>query len=213
MITRMDEIFPGLLSWTAFRETIGQPVHSAYVVEARTLIDPMVPPEGLGAFGRADLPAPERIVLSNRHHRRHSARFAERFNCIVAVNERGLYEIQDQPLRVRGFRPGDELAPGVTAQPVGVLCPDESAIHVAHGPGALAVADGVVRAHDDGGLGFVPDHLLGDDPAAIQQGLAKAYLKLAEELEFTTLLLAHGAPVVGDGREALKAFAEAVLRN
>ncbi|MDO8185685.1 hypothetical protein Q5424_23545 [Conexibacter sp. JD483] len=209
----MDEIFPGLLSWTAIRETIGQPVHSAYVVEARTLIDPMVPPEGLGAFSANGLPAPERIVLSNRHHRRHSARFAERFNCTVAVNERGLYEIQDQPLRVRGFRPGDELAPGVVAQQVGVLCPDESAIHITHGPGALAVADGVIRAGDDGALGFVPDHLLGDDPGAVKLGLAEAYLKLAEELEFSALLMAHGAPVIGDGREALRAFAEAVLRN
>lgn len=209
----MDEIFPGLFSWTAIRETIGQPVHSAYVVEARTLIDPMVPEEGLAAFGTAELPAPERIVLSNRHHRRHSARFAERFNCTVAVSERGLYEIQDQPLRVRGFRPGDELAPGVVAQQVGVLCPDESAIHIAHGPGALAVADGVIRAHDDGGLGFVPDHLLGDDPQAVKSGLAQAYLRLAEELEFETLLMAHGAPVVGTGREALRAFAEAVLRR
>ncbi len=114
---------------------------------------------------------------------------------------------------MRGFRPGDELAPGVVAQQVGVLCPDESAIHIAHGPGALAVADGVIRAHDDGGLGFVPDHLLGDDPQAVKSGLAQAYLRLAEELEFETLLLAHGAPVVGTGREALRAFAEAVLRR
>ncbi|HST40270.1 MAG TPA: hypothetical protein VLK58_12205 [Conexibacter sp.] len=209
----MDEIFPGLLSWTAIRETIGQPVHSAYVVEARTLIDPMVPPEGLGAFGgNSGLPAPERILLTNRHHRRHSARFAERFGCTVAANERGLYELLDAPLRVRGFRPGDEVAPGIVAQQVGILCPDESALHITQGPGALAVADGVIRVGDDGALGFVPDHLLGDEPLAIKRGLAEAYLRLCDELAFETLLLAHGAPVVGDGRDALRAFSEAVLR-
>lgn len=212
MMGGMDEIFPGLYSWTAFRETIGQPVHSAYVAEARALIDPMVPAEGLAAFGARGLPKPERILLTNRHHRRHSARFAERFDCTVAANERGLYDLRDAPLRVRGFRAGDEVAPGIVAQEVGVLCPDESALHIAHGPGALAVADGAIRVHDDGGLGFVPDHLLGDDPLAVKRGLARAYLRLTDELEFDTLLLAHGAPVTGDGRDALRAFAEAVLR-
>ncbi|MDO8211610.1 hypothetical protein [Conexibacter sp. CPCC 206217] len=209
----MDEIFPGLLSWTAYRETIGQPVHSAYVVEARTLIDPMVPQEGLSAFGTSELPAPERILLTNRHHRRHSARFAERFNCTVAANERGLYELLDAPLRVRGFRPGDEVAPGIVAQEVGVLCPDESALHVNYDRGALAIADGAIRVDDDGALGFFPDHLLGDDPGAVQHGLAAAYLRLCDELDFDVLLMAHGAPVVSDGKGALRAFAEAVLRG
>jgi hypothetical protein len=209
----MDEIFPGLRSWTAIRETIGQPVHSAYAVQARTLIDPMVPPEGLGAFGdRPDqIPAPELIVLTNRHHRRHSARFHERFRCRVVANDRGLYDLLDGPFKVTGFAPGDEVAPGVVAHEVGVLCPDESALHLAIGPGALAVADGVIRTGDDGALGFVPDSLLGDDPVRIRRGLAEAYRRLCDELEFDALLLAHGAPIVTGGREALAAFADEVL--
>lgn len=209
----MDEIFPGLLSWTAIRRTIGQPVHSAYAVEARTLIDPMVPPEGLGAFGDGpgQLPAPELIVLTSRHHRRQSADFAKRFGCRVVAHERGLYDLHDGPVRVTGFAPGDEVAPGLVAHEVGVLCPDESALHLAIGPGALAVADGVIRAGDDGALGFVPDSLLGDDPVRIRRGLAAAYRRLCDELEFDALLLAHGAPIVGGGREALAAFADEVL--
>ena len=206
----MDEIIPGLQTWTAIRETIGQPVHSAYAVEARTLIDPMVPPEGLTAFG-GDLPAPARIVLSNRHHRRHSARFAERFGCDVLANERGLYDLLDGPVNVKGFAPGDEVAPGIVAHEVGVLCPDESALHLAVGPGALAVADGVVRAGDDGELSFVSDTLLGDDPERIRRGLAAAYRRLCDELEFDALLLAHGAPIASGGRDALRDFADGVL--
>lgn len=213
----MDEIYPGLYTWSAVRETIGQPVHSAYVAEARTLIDPMEPPEGLGAFGGDGLPAPERIVLTGRHHRRHSERFVERFGCSVHAHEAGLHDLADAPMQVHGFKAGDELAPGVVAQQVGVLCPDESAVHIAHGPGALAVADGVIRFDDDEGLAFVPDHLLGDEPERVKTGLARAYLKLCDELEFDTLLLAHGAPVAGTGdgrgRAALRAFAEAVLRR
>ena len=170
----------------------------------------MVPPEGFAAFGDG-LPAPERIVLTNRHHRRHSARYVDRFGCDVVANERGLYDLLDGPVNVKGFTVGDELAPGVVAHEVGVLCPDESAIHLAVGPGALAVADGVIRSHDDGELTFVPDSLLGEDPEQVRQGLAAAYRRLCDELEFEVLLMAHGAPVVSGGREALRTFADGVL--
>lgn len=189
------------------RETIGQEVHSAYVVPARTLIDPMVPPEGLGAF--KDLPTPERIVLTNRHHRRDSGRFVTAYGCSVFANERGLHDLADAAYNVHGFEPGEQVAAGVIAQEVGVLCPDESALHIAVGPGAIAVADGVIRGAD-GELTFVPDHLLGDDPEAIRRGLADAYRRICDECEFDVLLLAHGAPYAHGGRDALRAFADAV---
>jgi hypothetical protein len=79
---------------------------------------------------------------------------------------------------------------------------------VAIGPGALAVADGVIR-RDDGALAFVSDALLGADPEAVKRGLAAAYLSLAEQLAFDVLLLAHGAPWVGGARAALRDFASA----
>lgn len=212
----MDEIFPGLLGWTAIRETIGQPVHSAYAVAARTLVDPMVPPEGLGTFGgsgeAADaLPAPELIVLTNRHHRRHSARFHERFGCPVRASERGLYDLLDAPFKVSGFAAGEELAPGVVAHEVGVLCPDESALHLAIGPGALAVADGVIRSGDDGALVFVPTRCSATTRRRSGVGSPPPTGRLCDELEFDALLLAHGAPIRSGGREALAAFAEQVL--
>jgi hypothetical protein len=46
-----------------------------------------------------------------------------------------------------------------------------------------------------------------DDPETTKHGLRAAYARLAEELAFEHLLLAHGEPFVGDGREALRAFA------
>jgi hypothetical protein len=55
-------------------------------------------------------------------------------------------------------------------------------------------------------LQFVPDNLLGDDPAAVKAGLAAAYSRLLDGYEFTNLLLAHGQPMVGDGRIALEKF-------
>jgi hypothetical protein len=199
----MDELALGVWHWSAFRDTIGRTVHSAYDERSRTLIDPMLPGEGLDWF--AEHGPPERIVLANRHHMRHSARFVERFGCSVHCQQDGLWDLHDAPVRVSGFRFGDELAPGVVAHRVAAICPEESALHIAGETGALAVADGLLRG-DDGRLAFMPDFLLGGDPAGVKRGLADAYLRIAETLDFDVLLLAHGDPLVGGAREALRAF-------
>jgi hypothetical protein len=198
----MDELAPGLWHWTAFRTTIRRTVHSAYDERSRTLIDPMLPEEGLGWF--AEHGPPERIVLVNRHHLRDSARFVERFGCSVHCHETGVWELHDAPVRVQPFRFGDELAPGVVAHRVASICPEEAGLQVAD---ALAVADGLLRG-DDGRLSFMPDFLLGEDPESVKRGLADAYLQLAETLDFDVLLLGHGDPLVEDAREALRAFAK-----
>jgi hypothetical protein len=190
----MNEIQPGLLHWTAFRDTIGQDVHSYFHVPSGTLIDPMEPLGGLDSLPRS----PERIVLTNRHHYRDS----ERFGCPVLCHEAGLHEFSGG---VEGFAWGDELAPGVTAREVGVLCPEETALQVGD---ALAFADCIVRGRH-GELGFVPDWLLGDDPDAVKRGLRERFRALAEDLEFDALLFAHGDPMSTGGRSALRTFADA----
>jgi hypothetical protein len=190
----MEEIRPGLLHWTAYRDTIGADVHSYFHVPSGTLVDPMVPPEGIEALGAE----PQRVVLTNRHHYRES----DRFGCPVLCHEAGLYEFDGG---VEGFAFGDELAPGVRAHEVGVLTPEETALQLG---GALAFADCVIR-DDDGNLGFVPDYLLGDDPEAIRDGLRDAFLTLCDDVEFDALLLAHGDPIPQGGRSALRTFAAA----
>jgi hypothetical protein len=194
----MEHIQPGLLHWTAWRDTIGAEVHSYFHLPSGTLVDPMVPPEGIDALGAE----PQRIVLTNRHHYRDS----DRFDCPVLCHEAGLHEFDGG---VEGFAFGDELAPGVRAHEVGVLTPEETALHLAgEEGGALAFADCVVRG-DHGELGFVSDFLLGDDPAAIKDGLRAAFRRLCDELEFDALLLAHGEPIAHAGRSALRTFADA----
>jgi hypothetical protein len=155
----------------------------------------MVPPEGLDGI------EPQRIVLTNRHHYRQS----DRFGCPVFCHEAGLHEFDDSR-EVHGFAWGGELAPGVRALEVGVLCPEETAVFLSGG--ALAFADCIVRGRH-GELGFVSDYLLGDDPQAVRDGLRAAFRRLCDEVEFEALLLAHGDPIAHGGRTALRTFADA----
>src|SRR5919199_1853453 len=192
----MEEILEGLFHWTAFRETIRADVHSYFHAPSRTVLDPMVPPEGLEAFDEGV----ERLVLTNRHHYRHADAYRERFGCTVLCHEAGLHEFADGRA-VEGFAFGEELAPGVRALEVAVLTPEESAIHLEGGGGALAFADAVVRGRH-GELGFVSDWLLGDDPPAIRAGLRAAFARLAREQAFEALLLAHGEPIRAGGGPA-----------
>jgi hypothetical protein len=199
----IEEIFPGVLHWTAFRDTIGADVHSYCVPESRVLIDPMEPDEGLDWFEQ-NL-RPERILLTNRHHYRHSGRFVDRFGSRVLCERAGLHEFYGGPA-VDPFSFGDEVAPSITGQRVAVLCPEETAFHIDVGAGALSFADAIIR-RGDGPLAFVSDYLLGDDAEAVRAGLRDSFRQLLE-LDFDALLFAHGAPLVGGGKEALREFAE-----
>jgi hypothetical protein len=194
----MNEIQPGLLHWTAYHEGIGRDVHSYFHVPSGTLLDPMEPLAGLDALARHA--RPQRIVLTNRHHFRHS----DRFDCPVLCHEAGLHEFSGG---VEGFAFGDVLAPGVRALEIGVLTPEETGVLLEGGAGALALADCITRG-PHGDFGFFPDELLGDDPQAVRDGVRAALRRIADEHEFDCLLLAHGAPVRSGARSALRAFAE-----
>jgi hypothetical protein len=195
----MKEIGPGIHHWKARHPRIQVEVSSYYVESAATLVDPLEPPEGIEWFESRT--KPERIVLTNRHHYRHSDRFAEAFGCVVLCNENGLHEFDDGR-EVEGFAFGDEMAPGITGKEVGVLCPEETALHIEVGDGFVALADSLVN-YDE--LRFVPDNLLGDDPEAIKSGLTDSLRHLLD-LEFDGLLLAHGEAIVPGGKEALRRF-------
>jgi hypothetical protein len=192
----MDEIAPGVFHWKAMHPRIKAEVSSYYLADVETVLDPMVPPDvGLDWFDDKD---PKRIVLTNRHHYRDS----DRFGLPVLCNERGLHEFEDAR-QVEGFSVGDEVAPGVTAHEFGAICPDDTALHIAAGPGFLAFADGLIRY---GEVGFVPDSLYDnpDDEKRKTLELARPLL----ELEFDGLLFAHGDPQSSGGKEALRRLVE-----
>lgn len=191
---------PGVWHWTAEHPRIHTQVSSHWVPASGALIDPLVPPdEGMDAFRSRP---PDRILLSNRHHLRHAERFAEELGCTIECSTPGLHEFEDGP-DVQGFEFGTEVAPGIEALEVGAICPDEAALLI-RDPGALLVADGIMHYGEE--LAFVPDRLLGDDPERVKAGLRKSYTRLLDH-DFDNLLFAHGDPIVGGGKEALRRFA------
>jgi hypothetical protein len=197
----MEEVVPGIWHWSAVHPNIKIPVHSYYLEREGVLIDPIAPDGGLDWFEEHG--SPTEILLTNRHHSRSSPEFVERFGAAVHCSRLGLHEFTHGE-EIAPFDPGDELPGGIVVHEVGAICPDESALHIpAHR--ALALADGAVRWEPGGPLMFVPDHFM-DEPEATKAGLRASYRRLAE-LDFDHLLLAHGEPFVGNGREALADFA------
>jgi hypothetical protein len=193
----MHEIAPGIHHWTAPHPKIKMNVSSYWLEAPRVLLDPLDVP--------GDVRDVREIVLSNRHHKRDAFDAAERFGAPVRVPRVGLHEFgDDEPVEPYDFE--EPFAGGaITAYQVTEYWPDDCALHI---PSAsvLVIADTVINY---GGLRFVPDNLMGDDPEAEKRDMKATLGRLADELEFEHLLVAHGTPIPGEGRERLRDFASA----
>jgi glyoxylase-like metal-dependent hydrolase (beta-lactamase superfamily II) len=191
----MEEIAPGILHWQAPHPKIGIEVSSYWLPKLRTLLDPIAVPD--------EVEGVQHILLTCRHHVRDSLEVRTRFAAVVRAPRTGMHEYDDDtPIEPYDF--GEALAGGaVTAHEVDAISSDETALHIP-AVNALAVADGVIRYGED--LGFVPDEYM-DDPEQTKAGLKEAFGRLADELDFDVLLLAHGTPMASGGREALRRFA------
>lgn len=200
----MNEIAPGLLHWSTFHENIGANVDSYFAVAAGVVIDPKVPEAGLdalAAYGR-----PQQIVLTSGNHTRDSERFAEEFGAPIVVSREGAERIGGA-FDVELYTAHEDIAPGVRAHHVGRLSPDEYALHITalEGGAAVALADGLTHYGPD--LSFVPDGLIGDDAEGVKNALVARFRTLLE-LDFEHLLFAHGTPIAGRGKTALRDFVE-----
>jgi hypothetical protein len=197
----MQEIADGIYHWTAMRETIGAPVSSYWVRPAGIVTDPMLPEEGLDAFAGDGL-APQQVVLSTGLHTRDAEQIAQALEIPIRAPQEARERLGDR-LAFTPFRDHEEIAPGVQAVHIGILAPDEYALHISAGGGAILFADALHHYGDT--LGFFPDDLLGDDPQAVKDGL-REQLRALLERDFAHLLFAHGAPLVGTGKQALRDF-------
>src|SRR5215210_7742239 len=193
----MDEVVPGILHWKARHPSIGIQVSSYLLTDTGTALDPILPEgEGSDWLGhRVD-----RAVLTVRHH----LRSAPALGVPILAHRSGLHEFEGADVEAQGYAAGDVLAPGVRVLPFGRICPDDTALHLALGPGALAFGDAIIN---HGGIGHPPDAYLGDDPEAVKADIVDGLVPLLDE-DLDVLLFAHGEPVARGGKAALREFLE-----
>jgi hypothetical protein len=200
----MEQILPGLWHWTRIHPGIHMRVSSWFLEDGALAIDPLMPDEGVDWF--ADHGGVEEVVLTNRHHYRQSGELERRYGATVRCQRAGMHEFTHGE-HVEPFEFGAVFGGGAEAFEIGAITPEEIALHLPV-QRAVAIADGIVLWHEGADLGFVPDFLLGDDPEAVKRGLRAAYKRLLAERAFDHLLLAHGGPLLGDGRQRLIRFLE-----
>lgn len=193
----MDEVIPGILHWQARHPNLGIDVSSYLLTDTGTALDPLLPEgEGPDWLGHAV----ERAVLTVRHH----VPSAPDLGVPILAHRSGLHEFEGEDVEVEGYEAGDELVPGVRVLPFGRICPDDTALHIALGPGVLAFGDGIINY---GEIGHPPDQFLGDDPEAVKADIVEGLVSLLDE-DFDVLLFAHGEPVASGGKAMLREFVE-----
>jgi hypothetical protein len=191
------QLTPGIWHWSAPHPNIGRDVSSYWLPQLRVLLDPLAVPDEVAQV--------DEIILSNRHHKRSAFEARERFDAVLHVPRTGLHDYSPSD-PVEPYEYGEPLAGGaITAHLVTELWPDDGVLHIPSLE-ALEIADTVV--HYGSELALVPDNLMGEDPQADREGILNGLRRLAAELDFKHLLFAHGTPIVGEGRERLKAFLE-----
>jgi hypothetical protein len=193
----MEELTPEIRHWSALHPNIGWVVSSYWLPGLKVLLDPLEVPD--------EVQDVEEIVLSNRHHKRSAFEARDRFGAVLRVPKLGMQDFSDDD-RVEPYEFGEPLPSGaITPHQVTELWPDDGALHIPS-LDALAIAD--TALNEDDRLQFMPDYCFGDISAE-QQSIREGLDRLAAELEFSHLLLAHGAPVPEDGRARLREFAAA----
>jgi hypothetical protein len=193
----MREAAPGIWHWKAVHPELGIPVSSYWLPRLRVLLDPLDVPE--------DVDGVEQVILSNRLHRRDALAARDRFGAVLRVPRPGMDAYAgDDPIEPYDFEQ-PLLGGAIVPHRVTELWPDDGALHVPE-LRALAIADSVIGDGDSPGLDFVPEQFM-DDPEAEKRSIRAGLARLAAELDFDHLLLAHGDPVRDDGRRQLAEFA------
>ena len=188
----MQEIAPGLHRWTAWHDHWEEDVGSLAVdtEDGLVFIDPLEPPPTLGE------PAHALITVYWHTRSTQAPRVWAHKRAAKMVSNRGA-EVTDP------FHPGDHLPGGIeafaTARPGEVVywLPQHRALAVGD---VLLGAGAKPRATDDP-LRLCPERWLGKATHADLRASLAPLLDLPVE----HVLVSHGAPVVGGGRDALAA--------
>jgi len=196
----MREILPGILTWSWFSERQGYDFNG-YLLrlpEGNLCVDPVeMAEETLGEIAGEGV---RRILLTNRNHFRASMKVKERTGAKIAIHP------DDAAFaRGKGTAVDEELRPGQRLGPIEVVgAPGKSPGEVAlYWPERrlLLVGDACV-GKPAGSCALLPEAVIDDKRRLLDS------LRALAQLDFDALLLADGAPILADGRSALRRLLE-----
>jgi glyoxylase-like metal-dependent hydrolase (beta-lactamase superfamily II) len=182
----MKEILPGIFTWPWFSERHGYDFNG-WLIDG-VAIDPVEP-------GERKIEA-KSIVLTNRNHVRASAKIREATGARVSIHRddaahaRAQGAVIDEEIDV-----GAKIGP-FTAVDASGKSPGEIALHFPERR-ILVVGDACVGS-PPGECKLLPEKVIDDLPRL------KASLARLCELDFDTLLVGDGAPILQGGRAALR---------
>ena len=199
----MDELLPGVFTWPWFSARHGYDFHGSFVLHAggNLCIDPVEPSDEV--LDRLAEEGVARVLLTNRNHVRAANRVRERTGASVAIHPADAVYAREQGARIDA-----ELRVGERAGPFTVIAvPGKSPGEVAlfDAPRRLLVVGDAVIGNPAGRLSLLPDKVM-DDPARL-----RASLRRLVELDFETLVVGDGAPILQGGRERLQELVETFL--
>jgi glyoxylase-like metal-dependent hydrolase (beta-lactamase superfamily II) len=196
----MREIVPGVFNWQWFSEPHGYDFNGHLILDAggNLCIDPVeVPPETLAEIVRRGV---SRVLLTNRNHGRDANRVRARTGARTAIDPSDAGYARGQQIEI-----DDELRAGQRIGPLGVVAvPGKSPGEVAfHWPARriLIVGDCVI-GNPAGKCGLLREKVM-DDP-----GQLRARVRRLLALDFDTLLVGDGAPILGGAKERLRELVE-----
>ena len=191
----MRQILPDIYTWRWFSEPHGYDFNGHLIVhpDGNICIDPVEPgDDGLAEIGRLGV---ARIVITNRNHSRAANQVRARTGARTAIHPDDAAHAGEQ-----GTELDDRLAVGDAIGPLKVIAaagksPGEVALHWPER--RILFAGDAVIGNPPGACGLLAERVM-DDPARLRASVARLL-----ELDFDTLLVGDGVPILEDAKARL----------
>jgi glyoxylase-like metal-dependent hydrolase (beta-lactamase superfamily II) len=192
----MNEIVPGVLTWSRLSERHGYDFNS-YLVrhpEGNLCIDPVEPSEAvldqIAGIGVA------RILLTNRNHTRAANLFRSRLGARTAIHPKDADYARSQGAEIDdSFEVGERIGP---LQVIGIPGKSPGEVGLFWQERKLLIVGDAVIGNPPGQCGLLSEKVM-DDPVQLKQSLQAVLV-----LDFDTLLMGDGSSIVSHGKDRLK---------
>lgn len=201
------EVATGLWRWTGYHDEWRDEVGSVFCEtdEGVVLVDPLVPQDETETFWRAldrdvqRVGGAVHVLVTVFWHTRSTASMVERYAAHVWAATTSRAAVARRSGTVTDvFRPGDRLPGGIEAF---ATARRTEVVYWISRHGALVPGD-VLLGDDAGGVRMCPESWLPDKTGHPELAMS---LRPLLELPISHILVSHGEPVIGNGRDALAA--------